>query len=149
MRWTSPFHLSILLTVGCAGARASDPDPAHSDEAATEESETSAEDLHGTWAYAEDPEGEIPPDPVYENSTMTFEPDGTYAFDLGVTLKGTWEKTGSEDGTLLVHTVYGSSDTETDIAVSFRRDDDGEVEGLVLREGDGSNGRRFYVRQED
>lgn len=108
---------------------------------------TPANQIEGTWVYAKDPSGVVKTESIYEGSTITFGPGGKYSFQLGQTqiaLQGTWEVRGAEGDTVRVHTEYGQG-RENDLALTIRRDRRGVVVGLVVREGDGSTGARYYV----
>lgn len=103
--------------------------------------------IEGTWVYAKDPSGVVKTESIYEGSTITFGPGGKYSFQLGQTqiaLQGTWEVRGTARDTVRVHTEYGQG-RENDLTLTIRRNPRGVVVGLVVREGDGSTGARYYV----
>jgi len=103
--------------------------------------------IEGTWTYATDPTGAVPAEAIYEGSSITFGVDGKYSFQLAETsiaLQGTWEVRGNEGGTVQVHTEYGQG-RRNDLTLKLRRDAQGTVIGMEVREGDGSTGARFYV----
>ena len=107
-----------------------------------------AKAIEGTWVYAEDPTGKVKSEPIYEGSTITFEPGGRYAFALADTpkpLAGTWELRGAEGNIIRVHTEYGEN-RRNDLTLTVRRDARGSVAGFEVREGDvNSSGVRYYV----
>ena len=103
--------------------------------------------LQGTWIYSQDPTGQIPVDPIYTDSTLTFGADGHYAFQLGQTriaLEGSWVLTSAEGDVLRIHTEYGQG-RRNDLALTLRRGASGAAVGMEVREGDGSTGARYYV----
>lgn len=103
--------------------------------------------LQGTWIYGQDPTGQIPVDPIYTDSTLTFGADGRYAFQLGQTriaLEGTWIMTSADGDLLLVHTEYGQG-RHNDLALTLRRRASGATIGMEVREGDGTTAARYYV----
>ncbi len=132
---------AALILLGCAVVRSS---PASSPAA----SEVRVDAIVGTWTYAEDPTGRIPTDPVYVGSVMMFGADGAYAFQLGesaLILEGTWALLGTEGAALRVHADYGRG-RQHDLTLVPRRGPDGGVQGLEVRQADGS--ARYHARTE-
>jgi hypothetical protein len=103
--------------------------------------------IQGTWIYAKDPTRAIAHDKIYVGSTITFEAGGGYTFalaDARIPLTGTWELRGEEGDTVRVHTEYGR-ERRNDLTLTLRRDRQGKVIGMEVREGDDDTGARFYV----
>lgn len=113
--------------------------------------QASISDFHGTWIYAQDPEGVATFDGLFEGATITLSADGSYAFALGGggsmgPMKGSWTQDKLEGDSLTYTVDYGEGRVAAGMVLKLRRQG-GEIVGVEHHED--TEAPQYYTRQAD